>query len=71
LKPSPDDVTHLLGIFSTASDWQMGQRNFFREKNEAKTKTIMAIAMIVVKSVKGKKSLKMMLPFCAEIVLKN
>ena len=66
LKPSPGDVTHILGVFSTASDLQMGQRNFFREKKEAK---IIMITTIVVKSVKGKISLKIDASFlCRDIV---
>jgi len=69
LKPSPGDVTHILGVFSTASDLQMGQRNFFREKKEAKIIMITTIARIVVKSVKGKISLKIDASFlCRDIV---
>jgi hypothetical protein len=62
LKPSPGDVTHFLGIFSTASDPQMGQRNFFREKKEAKTKTITAMAIIVIIRDIGKNQSKMTIP---------
>jgi hypothetical protein len=60
--PSPDDVTHFLGIFSTASEPHTGQRNFFREKKEAKTKTITAIARIVIIKVIGKNQSKILLP---------
>jgi hypothetical protein len=57
------DVIHCLGIFSTASEPQTGQRNFFRKEKKAKTQTITAMARIVIIRADGKNQSKMTLPY--------
>jgi len=55
-------VTHLWGVFSTASEPHTGQRSFFLEETKAKAKTTAATAKIVIISAKGTTSSKMALP---------